>query len=100
MIPLSSFLSFSSTATKSCCFLLCRFSANRSFSDLFLQKIHQYFAIRIFINLFIAVIVQLGGDVLQLVCAACCHHALVFGIMYFCNNNAVSILSSFYIFFF
>ena len=48
-----------------------------------------------------AVVEQLGDDSWSVVCAACCHMALVFAIMHLYlkkSRNLVSVLSFFYIF--
>ena len=65
-------------------FLSCHFSANGSFSWLFFQKTFKYFSLRV--RLFcMALVEQLGDDSWSVVCAACCHMALVFAIMHLCN---------------
>ena len=63
-------------------FLSCHFSANGPVSWLFPQKTLKYFSLRI--RLFcMALVEQLGDDSWSVVCAACCHMALVFAIITF-----------------
>ena len=53
--------------------------------DFFSQKTLKYFSLRV--RLFcMALVEQLGDDSWSVVCAACCHMALVFAIMHLYNG--------------
>ena len=65
-------------------FLSCHFSANGPFSCLFFQKTLKYFSLSVR-HFCMALVEQLGDDSWSVVCAACCHVALVFDIMHSYN---------------
>ena len=65
-------------------FLSCHFSANGSFSWLFSKKL-KYFLLKVLLFC-MALVEQLGDDSWSVVCAACCHMALVFAIMHLYNS--------------
>ena len=82
-------------------FLSCHFSANGPFSWPFFQKTVKYFSLRV--RLFcMALVEQLGDDRWSVVCADCCHMALVFAMMYLYKIFKFYIVSihSFIIYFF